>query len=125
MKKYIRFKIKSEKEGIVYYYMAYEEYERRINAKPPILIGISYKEYEWIGREIIELEYYCDNKRHLVCKTYSIENLHFMDEDINIKRWWFHKNHYDIPKRRIEEITAKCILVTTLEIVEIKNASIV
>ena len=67
------------------------------------------------------MKYYCDDKRHLVCKPYSIENLHLMAEDLGINRCWFHKNHYDIPKRRIEEITAKCTLVAVWEIVKIKN----
>jgi hypothetical protein len=69
----------------------------------------------------MKMEYYCDDKRHLVCKPYSIENLHLMAKDLNINRCWFHKNHYDIPLRRIEEITAKCTLVTVWEIVMIKN----
>jgi len=67
----------------------------------------------------MDLIYYCDNKRHLVCKPYSIENLHIMAEDLGIKKWWFHKNHYDIPKRRIEEITEKCELVSPKDIVRI------
>jgi len=67
------------------------------------------------------MKYYCDDKRHLVCEPYSIENLHLMAEDLKINRCWFHKNHYDIPKRRIKEITAKCTLVTVWEIVMIKN----
>ena len=65
------------------------------------------------------MQYYCDNKRHLVCTPYSKENLHKMAEDLNIKRCWFHKNHYDIPKTRIEEIKAKCIVVSSKEIVNI------
>jgi len=65
------------------------------------------------------LTYYCDDARHLVCEPYSIDNLHKMAEDLGIKRCWFHKNHYDIPKRRIEEITAKCQVVSSREIVEI------
>ena len=51
--------------------------------------------------------YYCDHFRHLICVPYSIEGLHAMAEDLGIKRYWFHKStyaHYDIPKRRIEEI---------------------
>ena len=44
-----------------------------------------------------------------------------MAEDLNIKRCWFHKDHYDIPKRRIKEITEKCILVNKREIVKIKS----
>ena len=65
------------------------------------------------------LEYYCDDMRHLVCKPYSIENLHKMAEDLKIKRCWFHKNHYDIPKRRIEEIHEKCKVVSVKEILSI------
>ena len=53
---------------------------------------------------------------------YSIENLHIMARDLGIKRCWFHKDHYDIPKRRIEEITNKCTLVTDREIVMIKQS---
>lgn len=65
------------------------------------------------------MEYYCDNKRHLVCIPYSKENLHIMAKNLNIKKCWFHKNHYDIPIKRINEITEKCIIITTKQIVEI------
>lgn len=65
------------------------------------------------------MEYYCDEKRHLVCVPYSIENLHKMAEDLNIGRHWFHKDHYDIPKRRITEIKNKCTVISTKEIVKI------
>lgn len=65
--------------------------------------------------------YYCDVKRHLVCVPYSIENLHKMAESLGIKKCWFHKDHYDIPIRRIKEITDKCELVTDREIVMIKQ----
>lgn len=65
------------------------------------------------------MEYFCDNKRHLVCKPYSISNLHIMAERLGIKRCWFHKNHYDIPKTRIKEITDKCTLVSPQDIVRI------
>lgn len=68
---------------------------------------------------MIELTYYCDNKRHLVCKPYSILNSHKMAFDLTIKKCWFHKDHYDMPKRRIDEIKKKCVVVTTREIVEI------
>lgn len=67
------------------------------------------------------MTYYCDKARHLVCKPYSIENLHRMAKDLNIKKCWFHKDHYDIPKTRIEEITAKCTVVSSKEIVRIVN----
>lgn len=65
------------------------------------------------------LRYVCDNKRHLICVPYSIENLHIMAEQLNIKNCWFHKNHYDIPVRRIEEIKKLCQVVSSKEIVEI------
>lgn len=69
------------------------------------------------------IEYFCDEKRHLVCKPYSIENLHKMAEDLGIKRCWFHskpgKSHYDIPKKRIAEIKSKCTVVSSFEILGI------
>ncbi len=65
------------------------------------------------------MEYYCDNKRHLVCKPYSIKNLHEMSEILKINHCWFHKDHYDIPKRRIKEISAKCTIINSKEIVKI------
>ena len=42
-----------------------------------------------------------------------------MAEDLGIKRSWFHKNHYDIPKRRIGEISNKCTVVSPREILKI------
>ncbi len=65
------------------------------------------------------LIFYCDNARHLVCMPYSIENLHIMADELNIKKCWFHKNHYDIPKKRISEIQNKCIIVQSKDIVKI------
>lgn len=65
------------------------------------------------------MRYLTDGKRHLICDPYSIENLHRMADDLDIKRCWFHKDHYDIPKKRIAEITAKCEVVSSKEIVKI------
>ncbi len=68
------------------------------------------------------MEFYCDNKRHLICKPYSVENLHLMAEILGINKCFYHLNpwpHYDIPSRRIAEITNKCVLVTDREIVKI------
>ncbi len=66
------------------------------------------------------MTYYCDDSRHLVCAPYSVENLHAMARALNIKRCWFHRGasyaHYDIPKRRIAEIMAKCQIVSAREI---------
>jgi uncharacterized protein YrrD len=42
-----------------------------------------------------------------------------MATKLKIKKWWFHKNHYDMPKRRIVEITKKCIVVSSKDIVKI------
>jgi hypothetical protein len=70
------------------------------------------------------MEFVCDKKRHLICVPYSIENLHKMADSLGIKRCWFHKNHYDIPKKRIDEITNKCKVVSSKEIVKIINGSI-
>jgi FMN phosphatase YigB (HAD superfamily) len=66
-----------------------------------------------------DLRYLCDTARHLICIPYSIENLHRMARALGIKRCWFHKDHYDIPKTRIAEITAKCEVVSSRQIVEI------
>lgn len=60
-----------------------------------------------------------DGKRHLICIPYSIENLHRMADELNIKHCWFHKDHYDIPKRRKKEIEDKCKIVSSKEIVQI------
>lgn len=70
-----------------------------------------------------KLEYLTDGARHLVCLPYSIANLHRMARELDIKPYWFHKNHYDIPKQRIAEVEAKCRMVSSQEIVRaIRNA---
>lgn len=69
------------------------------------------------------LRFFCDNERHLVCVPYSVENLHLMARELQVKRCWFHSSshfpHYDIPKRRISEITARCTLVSSRDILSI------
>lgn len=69
------------------------------------------------------LKFYCDTSRHLVCVPYNVENLHKMAAALGISRSWFHRNasypHYDIPKRRIGEITSQCELVSARKILEI------
>jgi hypothetical protein len=65
------------------------------------------------------MRYLTDGKRHLICDPYSIENLHRMADDLDIKRCWFHKDHYDIPKNRIAEIETKCEIISSKEIVKI------
>ena len=65
------------------------------------------------------MKYYCDSSRHLICVPYSLENLHLMMDELNINKCWLHNDHVDIPKKRIQEITEKCILVSSKEIVKI------
>jgi len=65
------------------------------------------------------MKYLCDNSRHLICLPYSIQNLHKMGEELNIKKCWFHNDkfpHYDIPKKRISEITSKCEIISSKEL---------
>lgn len=64
------------------------------------------------------LKYVCDHKRHLVCIPYSIENLHLMAKELKIGRHWFHKDHYDIPKKRIDEIKSQCEVISPREILK-------
>lgn len=71
-----------------------------------------------------QLTYYCDKYRHLVCIPYSIENLHIMAKNLGIKECWFHKNHYDIPLMRIEEVQSKCNIVSSKEILKIIKDSV-
>lgn len=71
---------------------------------------------------MVTLKYLTDRKRHLICVPYSIENLHKMADELGIKRCWFHKDHYDIPKKRREEIESKCDIVSAKEIVRIIRA---
>lgn len=66
----------------------------------------------------------CDKARHLVCEPYTLPILHEVAAWLGIKRHWFHKNHYDIPKQMIEQVTAKCKVVTTREIVELIKGSL-
>ena len=65
------------------------------------------------------MNYICDTKRHLVCVPYSLDNLHRMAYILGIKKYWFHKNHYDIPKRRIKEIMSCCQIVGSKDIVKV------
>jgi hypothetical protein len=65
------------------------------------------------------MKYLTDGMRHLICKPYSIENLHEMAEELGIHRCWFHGDHYDIPKRRIEEIESQCEMISPQELVKL------
>lgn len=74
-----------------------------------------------------ELTFYCDGQRHLVCTPFSVENLHRMARELEINRCWYHASskfpHYDIPKRRVAEIMAKCKKVSPAEILSIIKAA--
>jgi hypothetical protein len=68
------------------------------------------------------LQFVCDAYRHLVCLPYTVANLHQMAVELGIHRGWFHGGkypHYDIPKRRIKEIMAKCRVVESRAILAI------
>lgn len=65
------------------------------------------------------MQYFIDEMRHLVCQPYSIPNLHAMAKDLGIKRCWFHKDHYDAPLRRVEELRERCKLINPRQIVKI------
>ena len=70
--------------------------------------------------------YFYDNKRHLVCIPYSKENLHLMAKDLGIKRHWFHSGkspHYDIPKRKMGDISSRCVLASPRQILAIIHLS--
>ncbi len=65
------------------------------------------------------MEYFCDRARHLICLPYSIEGLHQMAQELNIDKCWYHAGrfpHYDIPKKRIKEITNRCTLISSREL---------
>jgi hypothetical protein len=74
------------------------------------------------------MRYFCDDGRHLVCVPYTVENLHVMAAELGIKRCWFHDSpghaHYDIPKRRIAEVQARCTVVTGRDIVKITRGDV-
>jgi hypothetical protein len=69
------------------------------------------------------MKYLCDDFRHIICVPYSVENLHKMAAELGIKKCWFHKDHYDIPKRRIGEIQGKCEVISSRTILEIINGN--
>ncbi len=70
------------------------------------------------------MKYFMDHQRHLVCVPYSIENLHKMAKSLGIKRCWFHKDHYDVPKLKMYDFLAmgaKIELVRPRDIFKIIN----
>jgi hypothetical protein len=71
------------------------------------------------------LRYLCDNARHMVCEPFTVANLHVMATALGLKKAWFHSSkfpHYDMPKKRIAELTAQCERVTQKQILQIIKA---
>ena len=71
--------------------------------------------------------YLCDVRRHLICEPYSYDGLQAMARDLEIGRHWFHPcrlPHYDIPNHRIADVTARCVVVPTREIVRITRSAV-
>lgn len=68
--------------------------------------------------------YVADNYRHLVCIPYSLANLHKMARELGIKRGWYEKGHYDIPKGKIDQVLSVCTVVSPKLIVRIRRGEI-
>lgn len=71
--------------------------------------------HERTNAATVSLRFFSDNGRHLVCYPFSVENLHAMAAELQLKRAWFHAGrhpHYDIPKRRIKEIASRTEVVS-------------
>jgi hypothetical protein len=50
-----------------------------------------------------------------------------MAEDLKIKKCWYHSKkypHYDIPKKRIDEIKSKCEVISPTQLLTIIKESI-
>ena len=69
------------------------------------------------------MKFLTDGKRHLICIPYSKKNLHIMASELNIKRCWFHGDHYDIPMKRKNEIEEQCEMVSSKDIVNVINGN--
>lgn len=64
----------------------------------------------------------CDERRHIAVEPFSLEALHEAAATLGVKRCWFHAGrfpHYDMPKKRIEELKPKCKLVSSRELLEV------
>lgn len=70
-----------------------------------------------------KLAYICDDQRHIICVPYTIANLHAMARHLGINRCWYHSSsrypHYDMPKRRIDELKQMCTLVSPGELLNV------
>lgn len=65
------------------------------------------------------MRFLTDSQRHLVCVPYSVENLHEMAKQLGIKRCWFHRDHYDVPKGMIAGIRRRCQVVRPRQILAV------
>ena len=57
-----------------------------------------------------ELTVYYDDKRHMVCRPYTVENLHKAAAALGLKRCWYHSSpypHYDLPKTWVADFGLK------------------
>ena len=63
-----------------------------------------------------------DGRRHLVCLPYSPKNLHYMAAQIGLGKHWFHRDHYDLPVTRRQEIEQNALLVSPKVIVRLIRA---
>lgn len=74
-------------------------------------------------RKAAGLEFFCDRLGHLVCTPYSKKNLYRMTDILGISRNYMHTRaryqHVDIPKRRFDEVAARCTVVRPREILAI------
>lgn len=73
--------------------------------------------------DVQHLTYYCDEGRHLICVPYTVKNLHRMAKELNLHICWYHAAsnfpHYDIPKRRVEEIKSKSTVIEAKDLVRL------
>ena len=65
------------------------------------------------------LKFLVDAQRHLVCLPYSTDNLHAMASELGIKRCWFHRDHYDVPKKMVAEVSLRAGVVRPREILAV------
>jgi hypothetical protein len=74
---------------------------------------------------IDDLTYFYDEQSHLVCRPFSLSNLHAMAADLGIKRCWFHNGgggrfpHYDVPNKLQAHVAANAVLISPRETLDI------
>jgi hypothetical protein len=60
-----------------------------------------------------------DEMRHIANDPYDLELLHKEVAAIGIKRCWFHRDHYDAPKKRFEELKKTLRVVSPREMLRL------